>query len=521
MSLSVLTKILHRDTDPDAVPGKDLCRQPQNTTKETKPESSPKTKNGPETTESNYTQPPKDGETRIKQKSPETSGHAGLDCGVTLVKSSPSSAVSTVENGITLASTSTTSVRKQWELPKSSVNDESTKKSQDASFYAPIATGKDTTPIVSLPQALDAISAFLLKYIRFPEEWHVTTVALWAAYAWVWRAFYCTPYLLVRGPEQNCGKTLVLQCLLALCPNVLGRALIASISEAALFRSVNADKPILLIDEVDKFFARGTEDPIVGILNAGYKHGAVCIRCVGQSKSPEMFNVYCPKAFAGIGDMVDNTTASRAIHIHMARQNPDDRAAIFREEEIAMEVAGIRTFLGVWAEQATEALRRVRPIVPEEIKDGRQISIVEPLLAVADMAQGDWPDKAREAAVYAFQQPTEDSEGTQLLRSIRAVFETRNTERITSYDLIGDLIKLEDSDAPWSGWWERDYSKGNWHGAAGRIARMLKLYGIQPKNIRAGDDGEVHKGYVSGDFAKVFRRYLAQEVVRQQAEMKL
>jgi hypothetical protein len=373
--------------------------------------------------------------------------------------------------------------------------------------------------ITTLPQALDATTAFLLKYIKFPEDWHANMIAIWVAYSYVWKAFYCTPYLMSRGPEQNCGKTQVLRCLLALCDNVLGDSLIVSISEAALFRSVSADQPVLLIDEVDKFFAHGGEDPIVGVLNSGYQYGAVCIRCIGQSAKPEKFGTFCPKAFAGIGNMVDETTASRAIHIHMARQDPGDRAAIFRPREIPAEVAHIRTFLAIWAKQSFEALHRARPIVPEEIKDGRQIDIVEPLLAVADMAGPEWADKAREAAVAAFSQQVEDSEGTKLLRSIRAVFEEKTVSKITSFDLIGRLI-AEESEAPWASKWERDYSKGNWHGAAGWIARTLKRYGIEPKNIRTGDD-EVHKGYVHGDFARAWKKYLPQELERVQKELSL
>lgn len=383
----------------------------------------------------------------------------------------------------------------------------------------PVAHKSTAEPITSVAQALDAISAFLLRYIRFPEDWHVSVVALWAAYSWVWRAFYCTPYLMSRGPEQNCGKTQVLRCLLALCDNVLGDAIVVSISEAALYRSIHADHPVLLIDEVDKFFANGAQDPMVGVLNSGYQHGAIAIRCIGQSNKPEKFGTFCPKAFAGIGNMVDETTASRAIHIHMARQDPGDRAATFRPREIPGEVAHIRLFLAIWAKEAFEVLHRARPHVPEEITDGRQIDIVEPLLAVADMAGEDWAYKAREAVVYAFSQPVEDSEGTQLLRSIRAIFETITASKITSYDLIGKLI-AEESDVPWATKWERDYSSGRWHGAAGWIARTLKRYGIEPKNIR-NDADEVHKGYVAGDFGKAFKKYLAKDLERKQTELQL
>jgi hypothetical protein len=157
--------------------------------------------------------------------------------------------------------------------------------------------------------------------------------------------------------------------------------------------------------------------------------------------------------------------------------------------------------------------------VPEEITDGRQIDIVEPLLAVADMAGQEWADKARAAVVYAFSQPVEDSEGTQLLRSIRAVFETITASKITSFDLIGKLI-AEESDVPWATKWERDYSKGNWHGAAGWIARTLKRYGIEPKNIR-NDQDEVHKGYIAAEFHRAWQKYLPKEVERKQSELEL
>jgi hypothetical protein len=77
-----------------------------------------------------------------------------------------------------------------------------------------------------------------------------------------------------------------------------------------------------LFDEIDAIFgakARDRED-LRGMLNAGYRRGAVAYRMGGaNNRTLEAFNVYAPKAFAGIGEL-PATIRDRAIRIRLERR---------------------------------------------------------------------------------------------------------------------------------------------------------------------------------------------------------
>jgi hypothetical protein len=99
----------------------------------------------------------------------------------------------------------------------------------------------------------------------------------------------------------------------------------ASISDAALFRLVEKLAPTLIFDEVDTVFgakAKEYED-LRRLLNAGFQRGAKAYRCVGDGskQSVEGFAVFCPKVFAGIGDVLPDTVADRSIPAPQAKDS--------------------------------------------------------------------------------------------------------------------------------------------------------------------------------------------------------
>jgi hypothetical protein len=137
---------------------------------------------------------------------------------------------------------------------------------------------------------------------------------------------------------------------------------------------------------------------------------------------------------------------------------------------------------------------------PDELTD-RQQDGIEPLLAIADEAGGDWPSVLRAAAVEIFRsQAAEDQNvGVQLLADIRSVFDAIGDDKMSSADLINKLKEIETS--PWADW-----SKGKGLTANG-LSRLLKpTFGISPRNIRV--EGNVPKGYLRESFADAWERYL-------------
>src|SRR6266850_430280 len=79
-----------------------------------------------------------------------------------------------------------------------------------------------------------------------------------------------------------------------------------------------------------------------------------------------------------------------------------------------------------------------QPQPPEGLND-RATDIWEPLFALADLAGGDWPKKAREAAVALNTSAQESSLMGTLLMDIFTVMAINNQERMFSRKLVEGL----------------------------------------------------------------------------------
>jgi hypothetical protein len=120
-----------------------------------------------------------------------------------------------------------------------------------------------------------------------------------------------------------------------------------------------------------------------------------------------------------------------------------------------------------------------------------------PLLAVAEVAGGDWMDRAPRAAVQlAGVQPQENSVGVQLLASIQSIFETQRTDRLSSETIVHVLAEREDS--PWPD--RLPLTKA-------QLARLLAPFGIRPTIVHRTRT-QVSRGYRLQDFHDAFARYL-------------
>src|SRR5262249_3025108 len=140
------------------------------------------------------------------------------------------------------------------------------------------------------------------------------------------------PYLNICSPEKRCGKTRLLECLQLLVPKP--RPMIRP-TEAVLFRTIDKEKPTLLLDEIDTIYTTDADERSEGlraVLNAGFQAGAFANvpRCIGRDAEPRDFNTFCPKAIAGIGKNLPDTVRDRSIEIRLIRQIEGKKAVRFR-----------------------------------------------------------------------------------------------------------------------------------------------------------------------------------------------
>jgi hypothetical protein len=345
---------------------------------------------------------------------------------------------------------------------------------------------------------LNDLFTFVRRFVSLSLS-QARVVAVWVAHTHAIDAADSTPYLAITSPEKQSGKTRLLEVCDLLVENswFTGR-----VTAAVLIRKVDSEQPTLLLDESDAAFAGEKEyaEALRGVLNTGHRRGGKASCCVGQGTAItcKNFSTFCPKAIAGIGHLPD-TIADRSIPIHLKRAARGEHVERFRRRDVEGEAADLRARLEAWSAVTVENLRTARPVLPDALTD-RQQDGAEPLLAIADLAGGEWPETARLALIELCSeaQAGDQSMGVRLLADIRSIFQDRDVVRMPSVELAAALAEIETS--PWGEW-----GKAGKPLSAAKLARLLGRFVIVPHTVRMDD--KTHKGYELNDFRDAFERY--------------
>lgn len=367
----------------------------------------------------------------------------------------------------------------------------------DVADVAPVPEGKRGT-VEQGAVLLDDTEAFLGRFVIYPSEHARVAHVLWIAHAHLMDVWDSTPRLAFLSPEPSSGKTRALEISELLVPLPVEAV---NVSPAYLFRKVGSDEglPTILYDEIDTVFgpkAKENEE-IRGLLNAGHRRGAVAGRCVvqGNTVKTEEIPAYCAVALAGLGWLPD-TILSRSIIVRMRKRKPGETIKPFRRRSYEKEGHVLRDRLSCWATSMESGLIGVWPSMPQGIED-RNADIWEALLAVADAAGGEWPKRARAAAIALVNaaREVEPSLGVRLLADLKTVFGEAN--EMPTEAILHALHALKES--PWND------LKGKPLNDRG-LAHRLKQYEVKPKVIRVGDS--TPRGYTREDLYDAWERYV-------------
>ncbi len=338
-------------------------------------------------------------------------------------------------------------------------------------------------------ELLDDLVVTLERFLVLPKH-SAETIALWILFTYVFDAVRVCPLLVITSPEKRCGKTSALSLLLKL----ISRGLPASnITPAALFRTIEKMKPSLLIDEADTFLKNSEE--LRGIINSGHTRDmAFTMRLVGDNHDTKQFSTWGPKAIAVIGNLKD-TLLDRSIIIAMRRKKPGENVERLRK----FDSGELKAKCVRWAADNMALMENIDPEIPESLHD-RAADNWEPLLSIAELAGGHWPDIARMAATELNVADLDgDSIKVQLLDDLRTIFDKRGDKAFTD-DVVHDLNEKEER--PWGEW-------KNGKGMTPRqLANLLKGFGVKSKDVRINET--VKRGYRLEDFEDCFARYLSQ-----------
>jgi len=338
---------------------------------------------------------------------------------------------------------------------------------------------------------------FLSRFVAYPSEHAHVAHVLWIAHTHCMAAWESTPRLAALSPEPASGKTRLLEITALLVPNPVEAI---NVSVAYLFRKVGGEDgpPTILFDEIDTVFGpRAKENEETrALLNAGHRKGAVAGRCVAKGKTVETEEIpaYCAVALAGLGWLPD-TLLSRSVIIRMRRRHAGERVEPYRYRVHSHQGHQLRDALAAWAAGIVDDLAKVYPDMPKGVED-RDADIWEPLLAIADTIGGEWPKRARAAAVslVSAAREAEPSLGIRLLTDLHTIF---NAELMATSAILKALHDLPE--APWSDLRGKPINDRG-------LAVRLRQYGVKSKQIRIGEI--TLKGYERADFIDVWKRYL-------------
>jgi hypothetical protein len=196
---------------------------------------------------------------------------------------------------------------------------------------------------------------------------------------------------------------------------------------------------------------------------------------------------------ATIGRFPDNL-ADRCILIRMQRKLPDEPCERLRD----LDTTALRRQCERFVRDHQQQIASAQPVLPSILND-RAADIWEPLLVLADLAGGHWPETARQAATALSTAAQETNPVASLLLDIFVIFALHSTDdRIFTKTLLQHLGNMPDR--PWAALTLGKQMNNMW------LSSQLRPYGIKASNIRINDLQA--KGYHFEDFREIFRRYL-------------
>ena len=236
--------------------------------------------------------------------------------------------------------------------------------------------------------------------------------------------------------------------LLTLLSVLVSRPMIASsMTAAVLVRAIAKFRPTVLADEADTWLT-DEKSELRGIMNAGHtRHTAKVLRCHPVTLEVQEIPCFAARVIAMIG-RPPGTITDRSIAVELYRKRSDEQVERMRVDRLNEAHQPLRSQWRRWASDHLDRMRESDPEMPLALND-RAIDNWRPLVAVADLAGGAWPEWARSAAVELSGVEDSDENITiELLQDIRGAFDGESM--LTSAALVQALVEM--TERPWAEW---------------------------------------------------------------------
>lgn len=344
---------------------------------------------------------------------------------------------------------------------------------------------------------LDSVAAFISKYLLCDPH-QLTILTLWAAYTWSFKSFRAAVYLNVRSPESQSGKSTCLMLLKELASNPSFATGVAAdtFMKYLLTDAHRVDKNkfdcTIFLDECHHTFGPTERQPLLALLNSG-SDVAPCY----FSGSHEYY-FFGPKVFAG-STSLPRSLASRCIPVNLRRKKPSDILSCFDTRTARDGAAKLVNDLISWVSRNRSAIEEAAQNTPPRIPSSltpREQACAEPLLHIADLVGGPWPEKVRTAISNIFM-VAEGTMAVELLSDLRSLFYGKNNpDYLATKQIVAALRELEHR--PWAGWSSN---------AGKKLGGLLHPLGITSRYVHR-KAGVGFRAYFFKHFQDAWERYL-------------
>jgi Protein of unknown function (DUF3631) len=254
---------------------------------------------------------------------------------------------------------------------------------------------------VDAPALLTEIAETIGKYVIMDPHQR-DAAALGAVFAHTHDLRDTAPIFFIVSPTKRCGKTRLERVVKRLVPKPL---MASSASPAFLARAIEKHRPTILIDEYDATATgdQAMSETLRGQLNSSFdRDGAKIGKCVplpGGGYDEREFSTWAATWIAGI-KKIPETVEDRSVILRLKRKLPGEKVARFRAKD-GGELAILKRKVARFVVDNEQRLRDIEPDMPEALSAAgdRAPDAWEPLVAIADVAGGAWPERARNAAL--------------------------------------------------------------------------------------------------------------------------
>jgi hypothetical protein len=362
-----------------------------------------------------------------------------------------------------------------------------------------------------------AISGAIGAYVIMDA--HQRAVALWAVFTHTHDLRDYAPLLIAKSAIKRSGKSRLAEIMERLAPRPL---YIAGLTTAFIERAVDDYRPTLIIDEADRI--RKGDQALAERIDAQFNRSfrrqiakvGKNVPLPGGGYEPRLFSTWAPTFIAGIGKQAD-TAEDRAVVVVLKRKLSSEAVKPLRARDGGELLVLARKIARFAADN--ETLLRTHIPAALDVDNDRAKDVWEPLLTIAEVAGGDWPERAREAGKALASEVEEEEEEfkIRMLGDIRALFLDEFPEgheaheakkagrpddgpRLASAEIVKKLLALEDRPYGALGKAQKQLTQ---HG----LGRTLKDFKIRPGTVRLSD-GKTPKSYYLHQLEDIFARYL-------------